>query len=270
MGGAERNCALTPYLALTAVLLLATPAEALESHYLYAQVGNSTESISDFTYADDEDFVQATFNGGDPETGAVRTLVASADSASGVLLVTGVSNDWYLRNQSRGFARIEERMLFPGTGTLPQVVDVLLVLTAGGAGGFISFDATLELGGCLVGIRQYAGSSEPAVLTDSGCDDGGIVDWEVSGGAGALHIVATYSVKRGTLDLGAEVSGDFGGRVSDIPTGAFSTSGTLSVSTQGYAASYESETFLTVPEPGAAVSVVAALAALARLRSRRR
>ena len=97
------------------------------------------------------------------------------------------------------------------------------------------------------------------------------VSWNVSGGDGALHITATYTNKPSAVDLGAWVSGDLGGSVSDIADGQFSSGGTLSIATQGAAAYYASDSFLTVPEPEATLlpGVIGLVAFGRRCRERR-
>jgi hypothetical protein len=85
----------------------------------------------------------------------------------------------------------------------------------------------------------------------------------MSGDEGALQITAIYASKPSAVEIGAQVSGDFGGSVSDIADGQFSSAGALSIETQGSPATFASDSFLTVPEPGGAVlSSVACLALL--------
>ena len=72
------------------------------------------------------------------------------------------------------------------------------------------------------------------------------------------------------VDVAALVSGDLGGSVSDTPDGQFTNGGSLSISTQGTSATYQSPGFLTLPEPRAAlIPGVVALSLFARKRSRR-
>jgi hypothetical protein len=97
------------------------------------------------------------------------------------------------------------------------------------------------------------------------------VTWNVTGGPGALHITANYVSEPSAVDIGATVSGDFGGSASDVANGQFSSGGMLSIDVQGSTATFASASFLTVPEPGGALlSAVGALALCIRARSRRR
>lgn len=67
--------------------------------------------------------------------------------------------------------------------------------------------------------------------------------------------------------MAAQVSGDFGGILGDIPSGSFSNSSQLSIETSGGNVVFFSDTFLTqVPEPEIALGLAAALLALAGLR----
>lgn len=253
-----------------AVCLQATPAAALQPHYLFAQVGQSTAAISEVTFDEEVSSVDASFQDGVPGTDKnARALFASVDSASGVLLTSGVTVAMLLPNKGRAVASLEERMFFEG-GTTPVVVDALLLLSGGGTGGYIELDASLQVGNCIVGVRRYFGVDNPPDVAENGCNDTAAVSWLVSGGEGALQITATYASKPSAVDIGAWVSGDLGGSVSDIADGQFSSGGALSIETLGSTASFASESFLTVPEPGGAVlASVACLALFGRRRPRR-
>jgi hypothetical protein len=252
------------------VCLRATPAAALNPHYLFAEVGQSTAAESDVTFDPSESSVSVSYQNGVPGTDPnARALFASVDSASGVLLTSGVTDTLMVPNKGRAVALLEERMFFEG-GSGPVVVDALFLLNGGGVGDYIELDASLQVGNCIVGVRRYFGVANPPDVSDNGCNDTGAVSWLVSGGEGALQITATYASEPSALDVGAWVSGDFGGSVSDIADGQFSSGGALSIETQGSTASFASESFLTVPEPGGAVlTSVACLVLFGRRRPRR-
>jgi hypothetical protein len=227
---------------------------ALNPHYLFAEVGQSTAAISDVSFDESVSLVDASFQDGVPGTDPnARALFSSVDTASGVLLTSGVTVAMMVPNRGRAVGRLEERMFFEAGGISPVVVDALLLLNGGGVGDYIELDASLQLGDCLVGVRRYIGVGNPPDVSNNGCDDTGAVSWVVSGGEGALQITATYASKPSAVDIGAQVSGDFGGSVSDIADGQFSSGGALSIETQGSTAYFASESFLTVPEPGRAV-----------------
>jgi hypothetical protein len=158
--------------------------------------------------------------------------------------------------------------------SVPVVIDAQLTLDGGGVGGFIELDASLQVGECIVGLRRTFGSaSDGFEVTTNGCTDNSFVSWNAGGGDGALHITSTWAKKPflGEVYMAAQVSGDFGGSLSDIPTGSFSHSGQLSIGTQGGDVVYFSDSFLTVPEPDDAAGLIATLGALAMLaRSRAR
>ena len=250
--------------------LQATPVLALNPHYLFAEVGQSTAAISEVSFDESVSFVDAAFQDGVPGTDPnARALFSSVDTASGVLLTSGVTVAMLVPNRGRAVGRLEERMFFEG-GTGPVVVDALLLLSGGGTGDYIELDASLQVGDCIVGVRRYIGVGNPPDVSNNGCNDTGAVSWAVSGGEGALQISATYASKPSAVDIGAWVSGDFGGSVSDIADGEFSSGGALSIDTQGSTASFASDSFLTVPEPGGAVlSSVGCLTLLAWRRPRR-
>jgi hypothetical protein len=91
--------------------LPAAPVAALEQHYLSAQVGQSTASISEVTFDEEETFVDASYQNGVPGTDEnARALFASVDSESGVLLTSGVTADLTVANMGRAVAQLEQRM----------------------------------------------------------------------------------------------------------------------------------------------------------------
>ena len=255
-------------LSAATVCLQATPVSALNSHYLFAEVGQSTAAESDVTFDPNVSSVDVSYQNGVPGTDPnARALFASVDSASGVLLTSGVTAALMVANKGRAVALLEERMFFEG-GVGPVVVDALLLLNGGGVGDYIELDASLQVGNCIVGVRRYIGVPNPPDVSNNGCNDTGAVSWNVSGGEGALQITATYASEPSAVDIGAWVSGDFGGSQSDIADGDFSSSGALSIDTQGSTASFASDSFLTVPEPGGALLLCVGCLALFGRRSR--
>jgi hypothetical protein len=247
----------------------AAPAAALNSHYLFAEVGQSTAAESEVTFDTNESSVSVSYQNGVPGTDPnARTLFASVDSASGVLLTSGITDTLLVANKGRALALLEERMFFEG-GSGPVVIDALLLLDGGGTGDYIELDASLQVGNCIVGVRRYIGVPNPPDVSNNGCTDTAAVTWDVSGGEGALSITATYAGKPSAVDIGAWVSGDFGGSVSDIADGQFSSGGALSISSEGSTASFASDSFLTVPEPGNAVLLCVGGLALFLQRRRR-
>jgi hypothetical protein len=144
--------------------LQATPATALNPHYLFAQVGQSTASISDVSYDEGVSFVDAAFQDGVPGTDPnARALFSSVNSASGVLLTSGVTVAMMVPNRGRAVGRLEERMFFESGGTTPVVVDALLLLSGSGAGDYIELDASLQVGDCLVGSGAIGVGNPPDV-----------------------------------------------------------------------------------------------------------
>lgn len=243
---------------------------AADPHYLFAQVGQSTASVSETVFDPGVWTADASYQAGVPGTDPIsRALFASVDSAAGLLDVSGITTGSLSPNHGRAVARMEERMSFPSSGDLPIVVDAQLLVIGSGAGGYITINASLQVANCIVGLARNVGDEfASAEVNTSGCDDTGVVDWTATGGAGALHITGVFAIKPAAFEVAAEVNGDFGGSVSDIPDGQFHNSGALTIETQGRSAIYYSDSFLTqVPE--AEHGFVAALGALVLLLHRR-
>jgi hypothetical protein len=255
-----------------AVWLPALPAAGggLSQHYLYAEVGQSTAADFETTSDPNESTVSVSYGNGVPGTkGGGRTLSASVNSASGALVTSGVTDTMQVLNKGRATAVLEERMFLDG-GSGPVEIDALLLLGGGGSGDYSEIKASLQLGDCIVGVTSFIGIAQNPVVSDNGCNDTAAVTWNVTGGAGALQITASYANEPSAVGIGAWVSGDFGGSSSDISDGSFSSTGALSIGVLGSTATFESPTFLTVPEPGdATLLCVGGLALLvARRRSR--
>jgi hypothetical protein len=225
----------------------ASPAAALSKHRLVAQV---TVLGGDLSVDPNDSSVEDSYENGVPGTNPNnRALHATVNSASGVFVVNGATNDLTVPNASRATALLEQLM---DLQSVPVVIDAQLTLDGGGVGGFIELDASLQVGECIVALRRTFGSaSDGFEVTTNGCTDNSFVSWNAGGGDGALHITSTWAKKPflGEVYMAAQVSGDFGGSLSDIPTGSFSHSGQLSIGTQGGDVVYFSDSFLTVPEP---------------------
>jgi hypothetical protein len=241
----------------------ASPAAALSKHRLLASV---PPSLGEFTLDPNDSSVEIVYESGvagtDPNS---RLLTASVNSASGVLVVNGTTNALLRPNQSRAVALLEQLM---DMDSVPTVIDATLILDGGGGGGLIELDARLQVGDCIVGLSRDVGTEGAGFeVTTNGCTDNSFVSWNAGGGDGALHITSTWAKKPflGEVYMAAQVSGDFGGSLSDIPTGSFSHSGQLSIATQGGDVVYFSDSFLTVPEPDDAAGLIATLGALAML-----
>ncbi len=250
-----------------AIGLHASPAAALSKHRVSASIG---PSLGDTTLNPNDSSSYIVYQNGvagtDPSS---RLLSAFADSASGVLAVNGTTDTFLAPNASRAVALIEQRMVLD---SVPTVIEATLLLDGDGGGGLIEVDARLQVGNCIAGLSRSVGTAAAGFeVNTNGCDDSTFVSWNAGGGDGALHITSTW-VKQpflGEVYMGAQVSGDFGGVVSDIPSGSFSNSGQLSIETTGGGLVFFSDSFLTVPEPGASAGLVAALGTIALLARQR-
>ena len=250
-----------------AACLQAASAGTVSPHHLSASVGSGPATQEDFTSDPNESSVSVSYQNGVPGTDPQsRYLSASVDSASGVLITSGLTDTLTVPNKGDAVALLQQRMVLDGDG--PVEIDATLLLSGSGSGGYITLDASLHLGGCIVGVRRYFGSENPPDVASNNCNDTAAVTWDESGSAGALHITATFANQPSAIDIEAWVSGDFGGSVSDIPDGQFSSSGSLSIDVVGSTATFASPTFLTGPEPGHATLLC--VGGLARLVARRR
>lgn len=234
-----------------AALAFLVPASALaqSAHFLSAAVGQSTATTSETTFDSNVSFVDVSYQNGVPGTDPnARALFASVDSASGVLLTSGLTDALLVPNRGRAVSVLEQRMFFGSGGTTPVVVDAILVPMGFASGGFIELDASLQVGSCIAGVRRYEAGGNPPSASTSGCNNTAAVSWNATSSAGLLRITATYTNTPSAVNLRAVVSGDLGGSASDIPDGQFTSAGALSVTTQGTTASYASASFLPEPE----------------------
>lgn len=258
-------------LGITTACLPATTAAAQSAHRLVAQVGQSVAAINETTTDPAMNYVAVAYQNGVPGTDpSARALFSSVDSVNGVLLTSGVTVNALVANRGRAVASLEERMFFQPGGTPPIVVDALLTLNGFGAGDYIELDSSLQIGNCIVGIRRYSvfPGAPPAFVSSNGCSNTAAVNWNVTGGEGALHIVATYTNVPSAVNITAVTTGDLGGSVSDIANGQFSNGGVLSITSQGATAFYQSPTFLAVPEPEIFAGFVGGALLLAAMRRR--
>ncbi len=253
------------WICVLAIGLHASPAAAQSKHRLSAGL---PPSLGEFTLDPNDSSVEIVSQNGVPGTDPnSRFLSASVDSASGVLVVSGSTDNLLMTNRSRAVALVEQLM---DMDSVPIVIDATLILngSASGGGGLIQLNAMLEVGECSVSVARDFGTVDAGfVVSTNGCNDSSFVSWNTSGGEGALHITSTWSQLPflGEVYMEAQVNGDFGGILGDIPTGEFSHSGQLSIETSGGGVVFFSDSFLTVPEPDAAAGFVAALGALALL-----
>jgi hypothetical protein len=235
-----------------AIGLHASPAAALNKHFLSATVPGDGQSTLDKTVSHVDALQDILI-----PSETTRFFSASVDSANGALVVGGLKFN-APGGQSRATGRLDQRMYFDA---VPIVIQTTLLID-GGAGASAA-EAHLEVGGC---PANFIKSGDAFVFT-GGCQDSTFVTWVVSGGDGALHITATW-VKLppfGELDIGASLWGELSGA-----NGEFSLSGHLTVETQLASSTFESDSFLTeVPEPDSAAGLVAALGTIAVLTARR-
>jgi hypothetical protein len=267
------------------VTLAAGAADAQNSHYLLARAGNQFQSESTFDPNDDhvEKLFQLGVGGVNP---SFFSHLASTDSASGVMTLSsgfsslgGAGDPIQPSPDPRSVALIEQA-IDPGATTAEDVtVTATLVwdgagsLTSGSGdvdGGFVA--ALLDIDGCRVYLerRFYSnGTSSDDAPVDSCTSPTG----SVSGGPGALSVTVTRpaaSISSGTrfyLETQLEAEANF---LEYFDSGQWSASAALSVEVTGAAYSFESPTFLTVPEPAALAAELTAVGVLGIRRRRRR
>lgn len=250
---------------MLAALLHADPSSA-QNHYLAASCGQSTATIEETSSSTSVTSVQALCSNGVPGSeGGGREISAFADSASGVLRASGVTDSFLSGNRRRGQARLQERMFPDPGGSNPIIVRVTLQLNSSG-GAIARNYAEIQLGDCLTYVTFDIDETPETTVGDVDCDDTAAVDWTTSAGPGLLSIEGSYGLSPSSLLLSASVTGYLGNGTTDVADGQFFVSGGLGVEQLGgNAPTFASDTFLTVPEPGAAGQALAALVAIGSL-----
>jgi hypothetical protein len=262
---------------VAALALHSAPAHALVAHYLTAQPGTTSALYAESSSALDvfqlDTIYEAGGVGGGP-TGMLHT--ASVDTAAGELDVASSVN-WtatplFNVGFTRSLARLEER-LYPDPGGDAAItmhvtlqLDASAIVSAGASS--VELGASLQFGDCVVqSTRVVDVDSDGGADIGSTCVDTPDVTYAHAGSLDALEIVATYPASPAQVDIGAQLSGDYGGLSDGLYFGtiaAFHHAGRLSIEvTGGNPSYYHSETFLTVPEPDAVALALAAVAALA-------
>lgn len=259
-----------PALLLSMLLLSPVSAAAQNNHFVSASIGQGgTEGES--SYDPEVSFVDALWSSGVPgTTGGGREISASASSASGLMQVSGSSDNTLNGNRKSASARIDQRMRPNDDGPSGPVTVVATLSVTGGGGPYARSYGELAVDGCSVFVAEQVGGGSPGITAgENDCDDNSSVNWTASAGAGGLSIQADYASRPSAVYLSANVLGQLGNGTVDVATGSFSTTGRLAVRQFGGAnpPTFFSDTFLTVPEPGAgalALAVIGSLALLAR------
>lgn len=259
-------------LPLAVLLAAAGAAQAQNNHYVSASIGQGSPQ-GESSFDPEVSFVQAHWASGVPGTsGGGREITASASSASGILSVQGVSDITLNGNRKSASARIDQRMRPNHNGPFGPVTVVVSLGVNGGGDPFARSYAELSVDDCQVFVVEQVGGGSPGFTTnESNCNDNSSVEWTTSAGAGGITIQADFASRPSSTYLSATVSGWFGNGTTDTDSGTFSTTGHLGVQQIGGAnpPTFQTDTFLTVPEPGRMLGFAMAAAVLALLQRTR-
>lgn len=258
-------------LLLLMLALSPVPAAAQNNHYVMASIGQGIPQ-GESSFDPEVSYVETHWADGVPGTlGGGREIVASADSASGIMSVQGVSDNTLNGNRKSASARIDQRMRPNDNGPYGPVTVVASLGVSGGGAPYARSYAELAVDDCQVYVVTQVGGGSPGTFTnESNCNDNSSVDWTISASASGLTIEADYAARPSAVYLSATVTGYFGNGTVDVASGSFLTTGHLAVQQFGGAnpPTFFSDTFLTVPEPGAITTALAALGSLALLARR--
>lgn len=243
-------------------------AQAWLSNRVYARAGFETESSTSL----DDTAVDALAQIGVPGVDDYSYFAhAASDSDAGLLLAESAIDygEGATQTSSQSFASIEQWLVVDGNG--PVTVQFLLMLDlAAQRVGTTSARAAGRLDiGTLCGLYVQLYAEEDPDLTDNCSEDYPYVTYETSLGAGALQVSVTYAAGHvpSTIDFLAQVENEITLYSADA-LGQVTAGASLSIEVAGATSyAFTSPTFLTVPEPGAALGF-AALGALAVCRRR--
>ena len=258
----------------SAVLLAAGAADAQYNHYVSASIGQGSPQ-AESSFDPEVSYVETLWSDGVPGTaGGGREINASANSASGIMSVHGVSDNTLNGNRKSASARIDQRMRPDDDGPYEPVTVVVSLGVTGGGAPYARSYAELSLDDCQVSVLEQVGGGSPGITTsESSCNDNASVDWTTSAGANGITIQAEFAVRPAATYVSATVSGWFGNGTADTASGTFSTTGQLDVQQIGGTnpPTFYTDTFLTVPEPDRMLGfamTAAVLALLQRARSK--